>query len=189
MHLWTRDRHLCDGLSHRHRWTCARHGIAVDESKLIIVVQLQLCAVARHAAKLPVPVWKSTSRHRAATGRTSRRCRDFHTGPCNRHKCGRARSTGRGGPIDMCRRGPGVVPAPRATPGPASGAVRATRRAWPTPSRRAAGRSWSRGPSSASARVVSFSTARGRRRRRQRFSAQVRPSCRLLSGCGAGRLP
>ena len=54
MHLWTRDRHLCDGLSHRHRWTCARHGIAVDESKLIIVVQLQLCAVARQAAKFPV---------------------------------------------------------------------------------------------------------------------------------------
>ena len=57
MHLWTRDRHLCDGLSHRHRWTCARHGIAVDESSEIIVVQLQLCAVARHAAKLPVPGW------------------------------------------------------------------------------------------------------------------------------------
>ena len=82
MHLWTRDRHLCDGLSQRHRWTCARHlcgnkisdaprhrrdlvsvtgsfhtvrhGIVLDESKLIIVVQLQLCAVARHAAKLPV---------------------------------------------------------------------------------------------------------------------------------------
>ena len=31
-----------------------RHGIAVDESRLIIVVQLQLCAVARHAAKFPV---------------------------------------------------------------------------------------------------------------------------------------
>ena len=54
MHLWTRDRHLCDGLSQRHRWTCARHGIAVDESRLIIVVQLQLCAVARQAAKFPV---------------------------------------------------------------------------------------------------------------------------------------
>ena len=35
-----------------HRW--ARHGIAVDESNEIIVVQLQLCAVARHAAKFPV---------------------------------------------------------------------------------------------------------------------------------------
>ena len=23
MHLWTRDRHLCDGLSHRQRWTWA----------------------------------------------------------------------------------------------------------------------------------------------------------------------
>ena len=82
MHLWTRDRHLCDGLSQRHRWTCARHlcgnkisdaprhrrdlvpvtasfhtvrhGIVLDESRLIIVVQLQLCAVARHAAKFPV---------------------------------------------------------------------------------------------------------------------------------------
>ena len=54
MHLWTRDRHLCDGLSQRHRWTCARHGIVLDESKLIIVVQLQLCAVARQAAKFPV---------------------------------------------------------------------------------------------------------------------------------------
>ena len=54
MHLWTRDRHLCDGLSHRQRWTWARQGIAVDESSEIIVVQLQLCAVARHAAKLPV---------------------------------------------------------------------------------------------------------------------------------------
>ena len=54
MHLWTRDRHLCDGLSQRHRWTCARHGIVLDESSEIIVVQLQLCAVARHAAKFPV---------------------------------------------------------------------------------------------------------------------------------------
>ena len=54
MHLWTRDRHLCDGLSQRHRWTWARHGIVVDESRLIMVVQLQLCAVARQAAKFPV---------------------------------------------------------------------------------------------------------------------------------------
>ena len=61
MHLWTRDRHLCDGLSHRHRWTWARHGIAVDESSEIIVVQLQLCAVARHAAKLPHGWTPSTS--------------------------------------------------------------------------------------------------------------------------------
>ena len=75
--------------------------------------------------------------------------------PYNRHRCARARSNGRGGPSDTCRRGPGVVRAPRATRGPASGAARATRRAWLMPSRRAVGRSSSRGPSSASALAAS----------------------------------